>query len=172
MYLSTTNQEIESLQRRVDVSLRSAELVHVRIQEDLRMIISESNVWDGDYKKLSYSAVLGKKNDALSQSQAIIALLEKEKDWMSADGIQFTFEEGHYTVKGKSVYDTGLYTRLYSEDKVFIQFRSEVQPAFLSGNYRVNQNGENIILQAYRVSPTSTFPRESAPVILSVKTEQ
>lgn len=172
MYLSTTNQEIESLQRRVDVSLRSAELVHVRIQEDLRMIISESNVWDGDYKKLSYSAVLGKKNDALSQSQAIIALLEKEKDWMSADGIQFTFEEGHYTVKGKSVYDTGFYTRLDSDDKIFIQFRSEVQPAFLSGNYRVNQNGENIILQAYRVSPTSTFPRESAPVILSVKTEQ
>ena len=109
MYLSTINQEIENLQRRVDISLKSTEEIHVRIQDDVRMRISESTVWDGDYKKTNqnlYKSKLRSKNKKMDFARN----LEKVVSWKTSEGLVVKFVDGKYTVSGDTVSEEGVYS--------------------------------------------------------------
>ncbi len=162
IYITTTNQEIQNLQRRVDISLLGIDRVNLRIQDDLRMLINESNLWDGEYKKVNYNSALqdsGKK----SLASEFIADLEKGPSWKSADGKSIFFSNGIYSVNSEvfedvvvqddnewseedfveeasflsTNMDTGNYTTIDSEGKAFIQFRSRGQNVFFNGTYYV-----------------------------------
>lgn len=177
IYLSTINQEIENLKRRVDISLKSTEEIHVRIQDDVRMRISEGTVWDGDYKKTNqnlYKAQLVSKN----YSNEYIKDMEKVKSWKTSEGYTAKFANGKYSVVGENVLDEGFYSVSTGREDNMIQFRSTVsENSFLSGVYKiseeVNQNKEkSYTLQPYKIYADGMIPMDQRSVIIKAVLEK
>ena len=169
MYISSTNLEIVNLQRRIDISLRSVDEIRVRIQDDVRMPVSESSLWDGNYKKLKFSALRSQNQE--SASQKFIEILKANK-WKSSDGSIVSFTNGRYTVDGV-LSDTGGFAGIDSAGEVFVQFRSDAtrDKIFFKGMYRAtisqDEETQTILLEPYIVSPARFYPTEGSSVILT-----
>ncbi|MCR5761830.1 MAG: pallilysin-related adhesin [Treponema sp.] len=181
MYISATNFEIDTLQRNVNISLLSSNEIRVIIQDAVRMVISEENVWNGEYKKMNFSAAFYNKDSPSTLSDEYINNFEEKKAWKSSDGTEILFEKGNYSVSGDNISDSGEYIPLQISEKVFIQFRSGTSTPFFNGSYQVayssessaaNGNSEEpdknrVILQPYVIKATDSYPSDSRPVILS-----
>lgn len=143
IYLSTTNQEIENLKRRIDISLKSTDEVHVRLQDDVRMIISESTMWDGDYKKTNQTAYI-KQIKGLEKVEDFSAEFEKVHAWKTSDGNTIKFLNGKYILSGEASFEEGMYTCTTIGGQRFMQFRplSEKTHKFLYNFYRVEEEGD------------------------------
>ena len=175
IYLSATNLDIEDLQRRIDISLRTLDEINMRIQDDVRMPISENNTWDGEYKK-SNSAMFANFNGKHLElnNEEIIALLEKYSQWKVNDGTIAKFTAGRYTLQGDDVNASGIYTSLVVNSTPFIQFRRESGTLLLNGVYMSQHTKDaesaeknTIVLQEYKITPSGIQPAESKPVILT-----
>ncbi len=169
IYISTTNLEIENLQRRVDISLRSTDEIRVHVQDDVRMILNESSVWDGYYKKVNFTAMLSKKNESeKTPAQSFVEELEKSPSWKAADGSVIRFANGNYSAIGDNSSDSGRYAPLQVEDKAFIQFESAEKVPLISGIYLVSHNpNSSIILQPYVVMPARSYPLNDRILLLT-----
>ncbi len=55
IYLATTNSIISSLHRRFDIMLTGIDEIRVTVRDDVHMVIAESSLWDGQYKKTGAS---------------------------------------------------------------------------------------------------------------------
>lgn len=130
MSFTATNASIENLSRRCDISLVKSDEIRIRLQDDVRMTISESNVWDGNYKKLTTKTfgVPADKTDALLKEIAAAR-------WKAADGTEIAFADGTYTARNGSVQDTGRFMRLTVSGQPVLQFRSETQRSFFKATY-------------------------------------
>ncbi|MEE1181847.1 MAG: pallilysin-related adhesin [Treponema sp.] len=176
MYLSTINQEIENLKRRVDISLKSTEEIHLRIQDDVRMRISESTVWDGDYKKTKQNNFKSKLKTRKSSDELSVEF-EKIKSWKTSEGYIVKLAEGRFSVTGDNFSDEGSYFWQTSKDLNLIQFRSEnKENAFLSGIYKVSaeeskEGGSSYMLQPLKVYADGLMPVNHRSVLLSAVME-
>ena len=174
IYLSTINQEIENLQRRVDITLKSTEEIHVRIQDDVRMLISENAVWDGNYKKIGKNMFLQKSS---SKSTGISEAFEKDSTWKIPDGSTVKFQDGKYSMELAGLLETGIYTCFVAEDSSFIQFRPDSEDnARFSGIYKLSMEENSspqkkYILQPCRATGNGIVPQESHPVVLMIAAE-
>lgn len=167
IYLSSINQEIQNLQRRIDISLRNVDEINIRIQDDVRMPISESNVWDGVYKKFYqdriYDSAVSKK------TESFIKVLEASPLWKMSDDTVVVFKEGTYTAEGDIVSDKGFYTKISLSDEDFIQFRSDSQLPLFKGMYKVSyadSSNNSLIFKPYRVLPDEAYPTDERSVTL------
>ncbi|MBQ5491595.1 MAG: pallilysin-related adhesin [Treponema sp.] len=170
IYLTTINQGVENLQRRVDVSLRSLDTVYIRLQDDLRMLIGENSSWDGEYKKVSAGPAVA---SVKARAADYISELTSEPSWTSADGTVFKFISGSYTAIGDSISDNGLYTSLQAFGKPYLQLRSNTGTS-LTGTYALSYGStgsETIILQPCRLTPTDEERLEQNPLILTRQEE-
>lgn len=172
MYLSTINQEIENLQRRVDISLKSTEEIHVRIQDDVRMRISESTVWDGDYKKTNqnlYKSKLRSKNKKMDFARN----LEKVVSWKTSEGLVVKFVDGKYTVSGDTVSEEGVYSCSITRTDNMIQFRPKnADNSYFNGLYKILAEGsfeENVpvTFSPYKAYADGLIPVEQRSIVLS-----
>ena len=176
MYLTAVNQGIENLQRRVDVSLRLIDTVNIRIQDDLRMLIGENSTWDGEYKKVSQSAVLKTPSTESSATDFVDALVQGG-EWASADGTKFSFSKGKYFAEGDSISDSGSYTPLEAFGSPYIQLRSQNADSLLTGTYRLSYGPVDsssasaassvIMLQPCRLTPSEEESLEASPLMLT-----
>ncbi|MCR5218518.1 pallilysin-related adhesin [Treponema sp.] len=167
IYLSCINQEIQNLQRRIDISLRSVDEINIRIQDDVRMLISESNVWDGVYKKFSqdrnYDMVSSRK------TESFIKILEGNPSWKMADDTVVVFKEGTYTAEGDIISDTGFYTKVTLRDQDYIQFRSSSPSPLFKGMYKVSygdSSNDSLLFKPYKVLPDEAYPTDERSVTL------
>lgn len=179
MYVSAVNQGIENLQRRVDISLKSTDEIHVRIQDDVRMPISESAVWDGSYKKTEKKAAPHRK-EKTERSRLLRTVFEKARSWNTSDGLSLKFQDGTYVFSGELFSESGIYTGFEMQGESFVQFRAQPPSAasHLSGLYRIEDekpspSGE----ERYRLQPCALFGDgitvlESRPVVLSKSPEK
>ena len=187
MYFSAVNKSIENLQRRFDISLVNIDEVRLRIQDDVRMIIGESTLWDGNYKKL-VTKNIGIQNK--SSGKACIDALIKGPAWISSDETYFVFTANEYKVEGDGFSDFGRFMINTISDFSLLQFRSSTDIKYFSGYYSVSfgkitktetdrrgrktektiDDLDTILLQPVIVNPESFFQAESKPVILR-KTE-
>lgn len=184
IYFSAVNQSIENLQRRFDISLVSIDEIRIRIQDDVRMIIGESTLWDGNYKKLASKIVA--KADTAPLSKVIERLEQKDIAWIAGDGKYFVFENGAYTVQGDDFADSGLYMINTVSGEQLLQFRSGTEAKFFAGYYSaafdkvvtrqtdrrgrttetVSDDTDTILLQPVVASPTGFFQAETQPLVL------
>lgn len=183
IYFSSVNQSVENLQRRFDVSLVNIDEIRVRIQDDVRMVISESSLWDGNYKKMT-SKIVEKKEKTYS-SECINSLIQGPA-WTSSDGTYFVFKDGTFIAEGENLNDSGMYiTNIISGTSV-LQFRNNNETVYFSGYYipsfnkvtktKTDKRGrqtssviddkDTILLQSIVVSPDGFFQTESRPIIL------
>lgn len=172
MYFSSVNKSIENLQRRVDISLVSLNEIRVRIQDDVRMIIGESTLWDGDYRKMTAVAHV----TTMPDSEAIQTLVGGVT-WVSSDGARIRFDEAAYTVTGANVADNGRYMQLVVSGETLLQFRSNTDTPFFAGMYSVRyaklKNGTQetddtatVQLHPVSVNPAGFYRKEARPVTL------
>lgn len=187
MYFTSINQSIENLQRRFDISLVNVDEVRIRIQDDVRMIISESTLWDGNYKKVSSRMA---KKTVQGESEKAVKKLTEGPAWSSADGKYFVFSDGSYLMESEDLSDIGRFVLNSISGSVLLQFRSDTKVNFFSGYYAAsfgkikktekNKRGkiteytvddtDTVILQAVNVSPDGFFQSETKPLTLK-KTE-
>lgn len=167
IYFSSVNKSIENLQRRFDISLVSIDEIRIKIQDDVRMLIGEENLWDGSYRK-----VVKKQNSNVNRENIseYIEKLVKVVKWESSDGTKIEFSNNEYVVNGEHLQDKGRFTQIDIFEKTFIQFRSESGTQFFSGEYlptsTVDEKGETISLQKFSVSPEGFYKEQSSPIVL------
>lgn len=155
--ISTINQEIENLKRRVDISLKSIEEIHIRIQDDVRMRISEETVWDGGYKKINQN--LYKSKMKLAKKTNEIALeFEKVKSWKTSEGYVIKISNGKYSVVGENIFDEGIYFWNENRQDNMIQFRSlKDKNSIFSGLYKVSEEENQEKEKSYSMQPCKIY---------------
>ena len=190
-YLSGTNQEIQNLQRRINISLRSLDTINIKIQDDVRMLINEGNLWDGEYKKLNTNASFSNQKTKQNLSENYKTELEKGPIWKTSDGSTVTFNSGAYTATGGNISETGKYVFENADNKPFIQFRSNTEVSLFFGTYfvsfakvkaeqnvqsskktkttveEIQHNKDSVILEPYKITPEGSYPLEGHTIILT-----
>lgn len=137
IYLTTVNADIMTLHRRFDISLVNTDEIKVTIRDDINLVIKESTMWDGQYKKLSLQNSF---EDKTKESDLTIAQRELQKglEWNSADGeTKLKFDEFKYTLKYGSLVETGIYSASKFGSNIVLQFRSDSDSSMLSDAYSI-----------------------------------
>lgn len=124
IYISAVNSSVNNLTRRIDISLTGTDEIKIRNQDDVRMTIKESNLWDGQYKKQTSRNAFQRKE---TQDTPIITVLENHGQWL-ADGITLVeFADGTYTLGSNQTGRTA--TRVQDSDTV-LQLRGTTDAPF------------------------------------------
>ena len=145
IYLATVNSSIMNLKRRFDISLVGVDEIKITLRDDIKLLIKESNLWDGNYKKFqSQSTISEDSNDSILQ-------LEKEllscQTWSTTDEQNiFLFSDDQYKIVFNDVEETGIYSFMKIADYDVIQFRSNNQTSMLNETY-VMKFGVKIITE-------------------------
>lgn len=182
MNFTAVNTSIENLQRRFDISLISLEEIRIRLQDDVRMLITETNLWDGSYKKLTTKA----NGEAATDKTALLLEEIAAARWKTADGSEVTFADGAYTTKNGTVQDNGRYMRLTVSGMPVLQFRSETRQPFFKETYlfdyqkvvteelvnrrtrtKVTDDKNTLILRNVVTSPDGYYQTEEKPLVLT-----
>ncbi len=174
IYISSINQEIENLNRRIDVSLKSIDEIHIRIQDDVRMLISESAVWNGDYKKTNKNLFMQKVKE---KSKNFVDVFEKENSWKTLDGAIIKFNNGRYTLTSDRTNEEGFYTFFDKNGDSFIQFRVDSNDSkssdfkYFSGLYKLvvdeNSNAAKYFLQPSKILANGIVSKELNPIVIT-----
>lgn len=136
IYLSTVNETITSMQRRFDITLTGVDEVNVYVHDDVRMIIKENTLWDGQYRKMSTQSTFD--NVAKPANQlSYPAELKKGPAWLSDDGLRFVFTDTGYKLTGGVTEENGLYTTTDINGHSVIQFRPLGDGSALSDAYEM-----------------------------------
>lgn len=183
MYFSSVNKSIENLQRRFDISLVNIDEIRIRIQDDVRMIIGESSLWDGNYKKISTKLV---SKDQEAQSKTVIDALIASPAWLSMNQTYYVFTDSTYTAQGDGISDSGRFMRNTVSGVQLLQFRSDAQTKVFEGYYllsfgkitktQTDRHGkvkeitlddkDTILMQPVVVRPDGFFQTEAQPYTL------
>ena len=183
IYFSAVNKSIENLQRRFDISLVSTDEIKIKLQDDVRMLINESTLWDGSYKKFTSRASVEPK--PTKESECIKKLVETET-WEASDKTILKFSEKGYVATGVTSYDSGRFTTNELSGSTLIQFRSAHEVPFFKHSYipqfqtsvetvrdsrgkateKENVDKDTIILQGVVLSPEGFYPEPFAPIVL------
>lgn len=187
MYFSSVNKSIGNLHRRFDISLVGIDEIRIRLQDDVRMIIGESTLWDGNYKKLTSTKIA---KPGSSPSKDAVQTLIETGAWATGDGNYYFFEKDRYSVDGDNVSDFGMFLETEVSGTTLLQFRSESEKKFFSGFYSVEygkrtvrktdrrgrtveetaDDKETVVMHAVLVRPDGFFQTEARPLVLK-KTE-
>ena len=177
MQIATTNLEIETLRRKINVSLLELDKIRILIQDDVKMLISEENAWNGEYKKMKFSDFYGEQEEEAERASPYIAKLESGSPWFAGDGARIDFAAGAYTVQGGIAEDAGTYTALHINNQSLVQFRSSTEHPFFKGTYLVTlisaaesetpMDKDRVILQPYIIRADEIYPADERPLILT-----
>lgn len=149
IYFSSVNKTIESLQRRFDISLVNFDEIRIKLQDDVRMLISESTRWDGNYKKYTAKSDFESKDSKSQNSNSdskgendekkVIAKLLSQSDWILNNETVLKFSGSDYTASKKddsaAEIENGRFTEINISGKTLLQFRSESENLCFSGSY-------------------------------------
>ena len=167
IYFSAVNKSIENLQRRFDISLVSTDEIRIKLQDDVRMLINESTLWDGNYKKITTREA--PKEQKTKESECIERLIAQES-WESTDGTILKFSEYAYVANGKSSYDSGRFTTNEVTGSTLLQFRSVHEVPFFKGSYlpsfQSEKDKDTIILHDVVLSPEGFYQESTSPLVL------
>lgn len=174
IYLSSVNATITNLTRRFDITLSDVDEIKIKLQDDVRMIIGESTLWDGQYKKLSDHQNLQAPAQKTSTSAQSL-LWEAGSTWQLEDGTAVHFSTDSYTADRASGSDRGQCAYFTIGSDEIIQFRSESAIPFFGGAYRalLQDEGEtnSIILEPVNLVVDGFTPIESRPLRLTRQAE-
>ena len=120
IYISSTNSSITNMQRRCDIALVGLDEIRLHIVDDVRMIIKENNLWDGNYKKMSITSALSNTSSKIDYD----AELKKGPSWTSDSGMRFIFSKNTYTLFMDNATDKGNFATGLIAGKSVLQYRS------------------------------------------------
>ena len=138
MYLTTVNSSITNLHRRFDVALVNVDEIRITIRDEINLIITETNMWDGQYKKMSLQSsfdnapVKAEKNQCEQE-------LEKSDEWTTEDAIySISVKDSIYNFKFNDQLETGIYSFMKIGSYNVIELRSDEDESLLNSTYALN----------------------------------
>lgn len=182
IYISSTNFEIETLKRNINVNIADLEQINIAIHDDVSMVIKEESAWNGSYKKMKFSDFYKENTSANGTKPTYIESLERGPFWQMSDGTHIIFTSGTYRVKTADKEYSGTYTPLQIENQTFIQFRTKTvtgqeKDEFWSGIYQISYSpsieddskidDNRIIIQPYTLTLTEAYATDGHPFILT-----
>ncbi|GMO56461.1 MAG: hypothetical protein Ta2A_01690 [Treponemataceae bacterium] len=151
IYISAVNESIANLTRRMDVSILGLDTVSVHVNDEVRMMIHEDNLWNGTYKKLPSRSPPSALRMTVRHDN-FVDDLKNMKEWqITAANSEFeqksitaSFTETNYNVSVSLLqYDTGRLYFDYIFDEPVIEFRSEQKNAFFEKSYTITKQSDN-----------------------------
>ena len=172
--LAGVNQEIENMQRKVDVVLSGENEIALRVQDDVKMNVSEGAVWDGTYHK----ATVGDESTRAEIFESeLSSVFENEPSWREADGSSVRFADGSFEAQGQGFKESGFYFCFEEGGQSYVQFKQDKTGAKFSGVYKIiseQEGGDEQQLAASKIAlqPCSIFAygiasRENRPFVLT-----
>lgn len=175
IYLSTVNQEIENLKRRMDISLYSIDEISVRTQDDVRLLINESSDWDGRYKKAN-DEFLRSRHFIKDSNDEISKIICDQVSWKTSEGSYIKFIDGFYNAENSDKTETGRYAFFNVGRDEYIQFKPSANgKSMFSSVYRITKDSvsssgqslNNIIFEACKIQGDGIIPLERRLLILT-----
>lgn len=170
--ISTENKSMSALSRRFDVTLVAVDEIKVTATDDLRMVIGEDTLWDGNYKKMTLQA-----------QKTVPTLLTETKDFIQTGLHKWTTQDSTVsfsgtswiatnTSTGNSSSTTGVFTPNLVQGQEIFEFRSKSDSPLFSGNYKpIIEKSERedmpdvLILQPVKIS-VSSIQNNGTPIRL------
>lgn len=179
IYLTTVNADIINLHRRFDISLVNIDEIRMTIRDDINLIIKETSLWDGQYKKLSSQKSFFNTKE-ISDLSVFSQELKKGSSWTTADEqFSISFDDYNYTLQTLDFTETGIYSLCSVGNKCIIQFRSDLEESSLLELYSLDfgqkiiteqvkrktvekliTDYDTIIFSPVKITPTEWFPSE------------
>jgi len=179
IYLTTVNADIVNLHRRFDISLTNVDEIRITVRDDINLIIKESTLWDGLYKKLSIQNSFIEDNTA-KEIDDYEKILKKASNWVSTDGItSIKFTDYKYSLKIAEVLEDGIYSFSKIGADIVLMFRSDSETSLLNDAYSLKfgikvitetikrktvektvTDYDTIIFTPVKVTPTDCFATE------------
>ena len=148
IYLYTVNSDITNLQRRFDILLTSVEEIKITLYDSIGLIIKESSVWDGQYKKLSLQSSI-EETDVEEKNQ-FIAALEDENVWYTTDGLNTLSLKDHcYSFTFDGMQEAGIYSVMKIGSYNVLQLRSTSFDSTLNETYAM-EFGTKIVTETVK----------------------
>ena len=144
--LSMVNNSVTSLVRRFDVSLNDIDEIKVKVNDEVKMAITQETLWDGTYKKISLQSLNNQQNGFDSE---ILKRIESSSHiWTTNTNASVTIKNGQYTATNESWTANGAVTSLRIKGTTLLQFKAFSEEKFLHGYYlpgfATTQNGTEI----------------------------
>ncbi len=99
IYITSINSIISSMKRRFDIMVTNMDEVYIHVNDNVGMLIKETNIWDGTYKKMSFQNTFGdEKKEILSDRY--VEEFEKNDRWVDDEGNVYTFKNNGYEIYG------------------------------------------------------------------------
>ena len=167
LYFSVTNTAIANLTRRVDVSVPNGQQIVLRINDDVRMPISESTIWNGTYYRHTDASLGNVKTQRLPTE--IFASTEMDKKlWKTADGMVLMIMDNKFELSGSVSPESGSVAFEKTGNSLFFQFRPQSAECRLNGFYKVdfpNEDGTQMVLSPAIITTTGySLPGDDAIV--------
>ena len=134
IYLYTVNSDITNLQRRFDILLTSVEEIKITLYDSIGLVIKESSVWDGQYKKLSLQSSI--EETEVEEKNNYIAALEAQPLWTTTDGMNtLSLKDHRYTFTFDGMQEQGVYSVMKIGSYNVLQLRSTSFDSTLNQTY-------------------------------------
>lgn len=189
IYLTTVNSIISSMKRRFGIMLTGVNEISVHVHDDVGMVITEGNRWDGVYRKMSFRSTFGEERRE-NAADAFLEALADGLPWTDGQGNVYVFSENGYTIADGSgaVLEAGMYVMDSIGGKPVVQFRSAEPAGLLQDAYAMQfepaeaasssqsrkdpprtgaaVNKDAVILSPVRISPDRYYAAKGQPVAL------
>jgi hypothetical protein len=161
LFISSQNISVATLNRKIDIELKSLDSISVRVSEDVRMRIIMNAPWDGSYRKAQTLRNTGK--DAISVSPGIDA------EYNSAIGRVFFYQDGSYEIELNGSLNKGKYAFYKIGGYELLEFIPSKDLKLPKQTYRVKrQNGTNeLSLARVRLGINGLYEFREAPITLN-----
>lgn len=188
IYLTTTNSIISSLHRRFDIMLVGVDEIRITIRDDVKMVIQEGSLWDGNYKKtssgynFSQSSGSGNSPNARINARTNDRIENKKitsRKWKSADGsAELSFDGNCYEINVSQDHEKGVFSIFAIGNDTVIQLRPDSGYSELGTEYALSF-GTKIISETVKkktvertvtdedmliMTPVKVTPKECFPV--------
>lgn len=182
MYITTANSLIANMQRRCDVTLSSIDEIRLYVIDDVHLLIKETNLWNGNYRKMSGD--LENENQIVTQENFDFEKFFREHpNWNLDNGLHLAFANGAYTLSNENILERGSFVVGKTAGKNIIQFRSENDDAIFAPSYEmlfnetavVEAKGKKPVMQIdehrlhfspVRIAPNALYPVDGRAYLL------
>lgn len=148
IYLYTVNSDITNLQRRFDILLTSIDEIKITLYDSIGLVIKESSLWDGQYKKMNLQSSIEETDT--EEKNAFQEQLEGSEVWTSDDGnYSISFADLRYDYKSDSEHETGLYSMMKIGSYNVLQLRPTSFDSSLNTTYAL-EYGTKVITETVK----------------------
>ena len=149
IYLSTVNSDIMNLHRRFDIALVNVDEIKITLRDEINMEIRETNLWDGQYKKLNLQTA-SEDDEKLSDSLQIVVRLRENTIWRTSDNqAAISFDENSYVFNSGELSENGIFAVMDVGSNKVIQFRSDSEYSILNKCYTM-EFGSKVITETVK----------------------